>query len=60
MLNNWQGRQHGVVAYELDSDIGVSSKSSCVAMFTTDKYSWERYEPHYPISYGLNSTAIVL
>ena len=26
----------------------------------SDKYSWERYEPLYPPSYGLNSTTIVL
>ena len=24
------------------------------------KYPWERYEPPYPPSYGLNSTTIVL
>ena len=24
------------------------------------KYPWERYEPHYPPSYGLNSTTTVL
>ena len=26
----------------------------------SDKYSWERYEPSYPPSYGLNSTTTVL
>ena len=25
-----------------------------------DKYPWERYEPPYPPSYGLNSTTTVL
>ena len=24
------------------------------------KYPWERYEPHYPPSYGVNSTTTVL
>ena len=26
----------------------------------SDKYPWERYEPPYPPSYGLNSTTAVL
>ena len=26
----------------------------------SDKYLWERYEPPYPPSYGLNSTTTVL
>ena len=26
----------------------------------SDKYPWERYEPPYPPSYGLNSTTTVL
>ena len=26
----------------------------------SDKYPWERYEPTYPPSYGLNSTTTVL
>ena len=26
----------------------------------SDKYSWERYEPPYPPSYGLNSIIAVL
>ena len=26
----------------------------------SDKYSWERYEPPYPSSYGLNSISVVL
>ena len=26
----------------------------------SDKHPWERYEPPYPLSYGLNSTSTVL
>ena len=40
-------------------DCGVvyaSSNFSHAIMLTSDKYSWERYEPPYPSSYGLNST----
>ena len=28
--------------------------------FRTNKYSWERYEPPYPPTYGLNSTTTLL
>ena len=36
--------------------------SSPVALLCShsDKYSRERYEPHYPLSYGLNSTTTIL
>ena len=31
-----------------------------ISKYWPDKYPWERYEPLYPPSYGLNSTATVL
>ena len=52
---------------------GVMVKSNGLRNFSTrvrtpvallrslsDKYPWERYEPPYPPSYGLNSTTTVL
>ena len=39
-----------------------SHQSTPVALLRSlaGKYSWERYEPPYPPSYGLNSTTTVL
>ena len=37
----------------------VKSMNSGIVVSDSDKYSWERYEPPYPPSYGLNSTTTV-
>ena len=45
--------------------VGVSSwcngesdglRNRCKRVRNSDKYPWERYEPPYPASYGLNTT----
>ena len=44
-------------------DYGISKRvRTPVALLRSlsDKYPWERYEPPYPPSYGLNSTTTVL
>ncbi len=40
----------------VDMPLNKETKHSSLS----DKYPWERYEPPYPPSYGLNSTTIVL
>ena len=46
----------------MDCGIVVSEfkQQSCYLHSVSDKYPWERYEPPYPQSYGLNSTISVL
>ena len=41
---------------------GLRNRSKRVALLRSlsGKYPWERYEPPYPPSYGLNSTTTVL
>ena len=42
-------------------DYGIEdSKFELLSHSLLDKYPWERYEPPYPPSYGLNSTTAVL
>ena len=46
------GCPRGVIVKAMDCGIVVRSLSG--------KYPWERYEPPYPPSYGLNSTTTAL
>ena len=52
----------GIMVKALDCGIVVSEfeLQSCYYVHFLCKYPWERYEPPYPPSYGLNSTTTVL
>ena len=52
----------GVMVKAMDYGIVVSEFVLQVALLRSHwgKYPWERYEPPYPHSYGLNSTITVL
>ena len=52
-----EGCPHGVMVKVMDCGI-VVSKFELHSL--SGKYPWERYEPPYPPSYGLNSTTTVL
>ena len=52
----------GVMVKEMDCGIVRKRVRTQVALLRllSDKYPWERYEPPYPPSYGLNSTTTIL
>ena len=56
------GCPRGVMAKAMDCGIVVSEFVLQLGNLCSllGKYPWERYEPPYPPSYGLNSTTIVL
>ena len=56
------GCPRGVMVKAMDCGIVVSEFvfQSCYYVHFRAKYPWERYEPPYPPSYGLNSTTTVL
>ena len=54
-----QGCPRGVMAKAMDCGI-VVSEFVLQSRSLSGKYPWERYEPPYPPSYGLNSTTTVL
>ena len=57
-----RGCTRGVMVKAMDCGIVVTRVRTPVALLRllSDKYPWERYEPPYPPSYGLNSTTTVL
>ena len=59
---NRSGCLRGVMVKAMDYGIVGKRVRSPVALLRSlsDKYPWERYEPPYPPSYGLNSTTTVL
>ena len=62
-FSHGQGRcPHGVMVKALDWGIVVSEFvfQSQLLHSLSGKYPWERYEPPYPSSYGLNRTTTVL
>ena len=54
----FKGVPRGVMVKAMDC-IVVRVRSSLLRSLS-GKYPWERYEPPYPPSYGLNSTTTVL
>ena len=56
------GCSHGVMVKAMDCGIVVSEfvLQSQLLHSLSGKCPWERYEPPYPPSYGLNSTTTVL
>ena len=56
------GCPRGVMVKAMDCGIVVREfVLQCVLLHSlSGKYPWERYEPPYPPSYGLNSTTTVL
>ena len=52
------GCPRGVIVKVIDCGIVVSEFELLRSL--SGKYPWERYEPHYPPSYGLKSTTTVL
>ena len=52
----------GVMVKAIDCRIVRKRVRTPVALLRSlsDKYPWERYEPPYPPSYGLNSTTTIL
>ena len=61
--NRRAGCPRGVMVKAMDCGIVVSEfilQSRPLLLSLSDKYPWERYEPPYPPSYGLNSTTTVL
>ena len=55
------GGPRGVMFKAIDCKIVVSEfVLQSRITFTFGSYPWERYEPPYPPSYGLNSTTTVL
>ena len=50
----------GVMVKAMDCGIVISEFKLQSCYYVPDKYTWERYEPPYPPSYGLNSTITVL
>ena len=59
-LLNQRGRPRGVMVKAVDCGIVVSEFELAQLRSLSDKYPWERYEPPYPPSYGLNSITAVL
>ena len=57
-----RGCSCGVMVKAMDCGTVVSEfvLQSCYYVHFRAKYTWERYEPPYPPSYGLNSTTTVL
>ena len=53
-----RGCPRGVMVKSMDCGIIVSEFALLHSL--SGKYPWERYEPPYPPSYGLNSTTTVL
>ena len=54
LLTDW-GCPRGVMVKAMGCGIVVSE-----FVLLSGKYPWERYEPPYPPSYGLNNTTTVL
>ena len=56
------GCPRGVMVKAMDCGIVIKRDRTPVARLRTlsGKYPWERYEPPYPPSYGLNSITTVL
>ena len=60
--NLYWGSPRGVMVKAMDCGIVVPEfvLQSRYLRSLSGKYPWERYEPPYPPSYGLNSTTTVL
>ena len=58
---NVGGGPRGVMVKVMDYGLVVSWVQTPVSLLfsLSDKYPWERYEPPYPPSYGLNTIAAV-
>ena len=60
------GNLMGILSMYIDDFDGLRKRSTRVRTpvallrSLSGKYPWERYEPPYPTSYGLNSTTTVL
>ena len=57
-VQSFRGCPRGVMVKAIDCGIVVSEFTLLCSL--SGKYPWERYEPPYPPSYGLNSTTTVL
>ena len=57
-----RGCPRGVMVKVMDCGIVRKRVRTPVALLRSlsDKYPWERYEPPYPLSYGLNNTTTIL
>ena len=55
-IQSYRGFLFAVLAWVLDNDIVIGEVEPQVELVgsLSDKYFWEKYKPHYPLSYSLN------